>query len=128
MGNRLRIYLFVSLSRGCLSVCLHALLAVFVLSLWTLKHAGNLQKPLLPCMTTKQSAAGGLKVKQWLQSSRQRAAEKRPRPKLVGSSLRGAGGDHVHNFFPAAGGGPQTAGHITNLQSARFFQSAEAVF
>ena len=52
--------LFLCLSMSLsLSLCLHVLIAVFALSSWILKRAGNLQKALLPCMTTKQSAAGG---------------------------------------------------------------------
>ena len=34
-------------------------MCTLVLSLWILKHTGNLHKKLLPCMRTKQSAAGG---------------------------------------------------------------------
>ena len=52
--------LFLSVSLClCLSLSLHLLIAAFLLSLWILKHAGNLQEKLLPCMRTKQSAAGG---------------------------------------------------------------------
>ena len=114
------IFVFVSLFLSvsaclCLALCLHLLIAVFVLSLWILKHAGNLQKKLLPCMRTKQSAAGGGRRLDCGQNLWDHLCGRRAGITSTGCCRQRAAGRRQQ-------------GNMTNLQIGRIFQSAWAVF